>query len=366
LVVDVQESEVMVDCERVITRVYSAVDACGNATSQTQVITVVDNQIPMFNINVYDATVSCNNIPAIPVVSATDNCDTDVEVLFDEIVSDGCPYTILRTWTAIDNCGNEMSMTQLITVVDNENPVFDPFLPFIQVECDQVSAYTVTASDNCDSEVDIQIVSELVFSGQCYGTLQRVYRATDNCGNWVEATQLIDIVDTTDPTFNVVPVSNITITCDDQIPAVPTGIVASDNCDSNVEVIFTETQTNAFCPFDIIRTWTAIDECNNVTQVTQVISVTVQTAPQFHLSAYPNPTSGEVTIEFSSPKPGKLDAGLYDVAGRKVETIYQGEADGARLYRYSFDASQWNSGAYSIRVISEEGVHQQKLIVTSK
>lgn len=366
LVVDVQESEVMVDCERVITRVYSAVDACGNATSQTQVITVVDNQIPMFNINVYDATVSCNNIPAIPVVSATDNCDTDVEVLFDEIVSDGCPYTILRTWTAIDNCGNEMSMTQLITVVDNENPVFDPFLPFIQVECDQVSAYTVTASDNCDSEVDIQIVSELVFSGQCYGTLQRVYRATDNCGNWVEATQLIDIVDTTDPTFNVVPVSNITITCDDQIPAVPTGIVASDNCDSNVEVIFTETQTNAFCPFDIIRTWTAIDECNNVTQVTQVISVTVQTAPQFHLSAYPNPTNGEVTIEFSSPKPGKLDAGLYDVAGRKVETIYQGEADGARLYRYSFDASQWNSGAYSIRVISEEGVHQQKLIVTSK
>lgn len=366
LTVDVQESEVMVDCERVITRVYSVVDACGNETSQTQTITVIDNVIPQFNMNVYDATVNCGEIPAIPVVTASDNCDTDVEVLYDEIVSDGCPYTILRTWTAIDNCGNEMSMTQLITVVDNENPVFDAYFPYVQVECEQVGSYMLTATDNCDSDLDIQIVSELVFSGQCYGTLERTYRATDNCGNWVEAIQLIDIIDSTDPTFDVVPTANITITCDDDIPAVPTGIIASDNCDSNVEVTYTETQTNSFCPFDIIRTWTAIDNCNNVSQVSQVITVTVQTAPAFHLSAYPNPTSGEVTIEFSSPKPGKLDAGLYDVAGRKVETIYQGEADGARLYRYSFDASQWNSGAYSIRVISEDGVHQQKLIVTSK
>jgi hypothetical protein len=143
-------------------------------------------------------------------------------------------------------------------------------------------------------------------------------------------------------------------------------MTAEDNCDNEVEITFNEVQTSQFCPFDIVRTWTAEDECGNQTQLVQTISVTVETAPIFHLTAYPNPTAGDVVIEFSSPKPGKLDAGLYDISGRKIETIFEGQADGERLYKYSFNAREWNAGAYMIRVISEDSVHQQRLVVTGK
>ncbi|MGO8019849.1 hypothetical protein AB9E19_33415, partial [Rhizobium leguminosarum] len=97
----------------------TATDACGNDVTFTQTITVTDNIDPVLvGIPAATATVDCGAIPAVPTVTATDNCDTAVPVIFTETsntVVDGCG-TIVRTWTATDACGNDVTFTQTITV----------------------------------------------------------------------------------------------------------------------------------------------------------------------------------------------------------------------------------------------------------
>ena len=65
-------------------------------------------------------------------------------------------YTITRTWTASDNCGNASSQTQTITVQDTTAPVITYCPASATVECELGSDYTAlagvaTAVDNCDA-----------------------------------------------------------------------------------------------------------------------------------------------------------------------------------------------------------------------
>ena len=65
-------------------------------------------------------------------------------------------YTLTRTWTATDNCGNTDIQSQVITVQDVTAPVLAGIPADVTVECDAVPApATPTASDNCDSDVTI-------------------------------------------------------------------------------------------------------------------------------------------------------------------------------------------------------------------
>ena len=53
-------------------------------------------------------------------------------------------YTLTRTWTATDLCGNDIQHVQTITVGDNTDPEFVEELPADRtVECDEVADLTV-------------------------------------------------------------------------------------------------------------------------------------------------------------------------------------------------------------------------------
>ena len=108
-----------------ITRMWSVEDECGNSNSHTQVVTVVDETAPEFNEALpADVTLDCEADEAA-VLTASDNC-SDVEVIFtaDTLAGD-CPnrYTITRTWSVTDDCGNSASHTQLVTVEDDTAPI---------------------------------------------------------------------------------------------------------------------------------------------------------------------------------------------------------------------------------------------------
>ena len=133
-----------------ITSTWTATDACGNTTTATQTLTVVDNTPPVLVGVPADATVQCDAIPAPPTVTATDNCDPTITVNYTESinVTDGCG-TITRTWTATDACGNTTTATQTLTVVDNTPPVLVGVPADATVQCDAIPAPpTVTATDN--------------------------------------------------------------------------------------------------------------------------------------------------------------------------------------------------------------------------
>ncbi|HMV23713.1 MAG TPA: hypothetical protein PKA71_05275, partial [Saprospiraceae bacterium] len=191
----------------ILTRTWTATDQCGNVATEQQKITVVDTKAPVL-VNV-PANVTINCDAAIPVpanVSATDNCSTNVAVHFSESTQSGnCPqsYTIIRTWTATDDCGNSAQATQKISVVDVVPPVFTYVPVSGTIECSVPLTGLSTdakASDNCDNKVDISY-HDVTIPGKCPSeyTLIRTFTAKDDCGNSSTAVQQINVVDTTKP-----------------------------------------------------------------------------------------------------------------------------------------------------------------------
>ncbi|WP_423130402.1 HYR domain-containing protein [Gaoshiqia sp. Z1-71] len=276
-------------------RSWTADDNCGNVSVHTQTITVTDTQAPVWAVAMpADITVECDEVPAAPAnITATDNCDGDVQIIYSEIKTNedaDCAgsYTLIRSWTADDNCGNISVHTQTITVRDTQAPVWAVAMPAdITVECDEVPAApaNITATDNCDGDVQISY-SEIKTNedADCAGsyTLIRSWTADDNCGNISVHTQTITVTDTQAPVWAVAMPADITVECD-EVPAAPANITATDNCDGDVQISYSEIKTNedADCAgsYTLIRSWTADDNCGNVSVHTQTITVTDTQAP---------------------------------------------------------------------------------------
>ena len=272
-------------------RTWTATDNCGNSTSATQTIEVQDTTAPVLAGVPADVTVECDSVPAPAQPTATDNCDDAVEiVLADERIDGECAdsYTLIRTWTATDNCGNSTSATQTIEVQDTTAPVLAGVPADVTVECDSVPAPAQpTATDNCDDAVDIAFVEQRI-DGECANsyTLVRTSTATDNCGNSTSATQTIEVQDTTAPVLAGVP-ADVTVECD-SVPA-PAQPTATDNCDDAVEIVLADERIDGECAdsYTLIRTWTATDNCQNSSSGTQVITVQDTTAPTLAVPAAP-------------------------------------------------------------------------------
>lgn len=270
-----------------IRRTWTATDACGNNTSATQMLTVIDTTAPELVGVPADMTAECDAVPEAPVVTATDNCASP-PVVFDEQIEAGpCDgqRTIRRTWTATDDCGNEISQTQVITIVDTTPPVLANTPADVTAECDAVPGPAdVTASDNC-SAPDIELF-ESTDPGKCVGqsVMTRTWTATDACGNQSSFTQTINIVDTTAPTLSDDP-ADIDVECD-SVPAAK-DLSARDNCDPAVPVTRTDDVTPGPCEssYDLLRTWEASDDCGNTVSVTQNVVVQDTTPPTISMGS---------------------------------------------------------------------------------
>lgn len=288
---------------------YSFTDECGYEITASMTVTVIDDVAPNLTIPA-DETVECDNVPAVGEASATDNCDEDVDVKFDgEVRTDGeCAdsYTLTRTWSAEDNCGNVTTLSQIITVVDETAP--DLTIPADETaECDNIPAIgEASATDNCDADVLVEFIDEKTEPGDCENsyTIIRIWRATDNCGNSTTLSQQIAVVDTTAPELTIP--ADETVECD-SIPQVGDAS-ATDNCDDDVDVKFDgEVRIDGDCEnnYSLERTWTATDNCGNETTLTQVITVVDTTAPEF--TVFPD----DLTIECSEIE----DLGLFSILG---------------------------------------------------
>jgi hypothetical protein len=108
------DTEVTGSCpeERVVTRTWTATDDCGNTATTSRVITLQDSEAPVLIGVPDDIVADCGDVPPVPQdITATDNCDTDVDITFEEISNPGAcaaDQSIMRIWTATDNCGNSV------------------------------------------------------------------------------------------------------------------------------------------------------------------------------------------------------------------------------------------------------------------
>ncbi|MBK8722645.1 MAG: hypothetical protein IPL95_10365 [Saprospiraceae bacterium] len=235
-------------------------------------------------------------------VTAKDDCAGVVNVTMKEEtigVKCNCTYGVKRTWTAVDPCGNKVEYTQTITIIDSEAPVFTAINPLllnkksgdtIYVDCKNPFIFEdvdMKVSDNCCTEgvkLEFEDYAQAV-SGECSkdGYIMLMFcqwKATDKCGNVSTFQVIIKVVDNKPPVLSSYP-ADINLSCNGGVVPAAAQITATDDCDENVSVIFTEEKVEGKCAgsYKIIRKWKAIDHCGNATFHTQTITVGDNTAP---------------------------------------------------------------------------------------
>ena len=165
-------------------------------------------------------------------LTAVDNCDGDIIVSpTDELTAGSCAnnFTIVRTWTFVDVCGNESSVSQNITINDNTVPVVPSAPADFTGQCsdDVPMPIDLTAVDNCDGDITVSPTDELT-PGSCANnfTIVRTWTFVDVCGNESSVSQNIAINDNTVPVAPEAP-ADFTGQCADDVPA-PIDLTAVD------------------------------------------------------------------------------------------------------------------------------------------
>ncbi|MFL1013581.1 HYR domain-containing protein, partial [Flavisericum labens] len=117
------------------------------------------------------------------------------------------------TFTAEDDCGNEATTTATFSIVDNQNPSITPPTN-VTVECgnstEPADTGIATGQDNCGDVTITYTDNETANCGNTK-TIERTWKATDECGHFTNAIQTITVEDTTPPVLTLP--SDVTIEC---------------------------------------------------------------------------------------------------------------------------------------------------------
>ncbi len=82
-----------------------------------------------------------------------------------------------------------------------------------------------------------------------------------------------------------------------------------------------------------------------------------------YLSAnYPNPFNSSTTIEYSLPEAGEVTVEIFDLLGRRVETLIDEKQD-AGAYRVTWDAEDRSSGVYFYKIASGEFSDTRRMVL---
>jgi hypothetical protein len=129
------------ESEYKLIRFWDAIDECGHTAHYEYTVTVIDNEPPRFNNPLPEnfLKVECDDPAHEPTLTATDNCG-DATVTPDHFTHTGTcldEYAQIRRWVATDLCGNQVSHTQTVSVIDSTPPTIE--LPDEDTyECDDI------------------------------------------------------------------------------------------------------------------------------------------------------------------------------------------------------------------------------------
>ncbi len=305
-------------CPEVITRTYSIENANGDLITCDQLIIIRDVIKPELIFS--RKSVNCpEDVPPIyhnrsdfenyrgEEDYAYDECGLDwstFSFITESIDDQKCPETIIRFYEIKDLCGNRTQAREIIAVDDRNRPIIYLTPGDIVTDCDIPAPYTGREDfeeaggfimENCGNYTFEYIKDSVVNSG-CPKIINRLYRITDYCDNYVIYTQKITINDnilpeiTCPPTVSTnastedlenltgLPISDITLQVD-LADTSAIGLKVSDNC--KVETITYKDQITGYCPLHIERTFTVYDVCGNQQSCTQIIELTGTETPLF-------------------------------------------------------------------------------------
>lgn len=376
-------------------------------TVVTQTIQFMDDVPPVLIVPA-DTTIYCGDPVPEPDVYCDDACSWN-EVVFSEKRTDhnDCEYTLVRTWTATDGCGNTEQKTQKIEIVDAHAPVItlvNPLLKDIKLgdemavyDCEnpQVLMSDVKVTDCCKT-VTLEVYDKLLVHGKCdlWGYHRKWkcgYIATDGAGNTSEFYFYVVQYDDEAPVLHNVP-DDITLACDDTLPALdPYLVEVEDNCSRRTKIHISEGVY--FDPGDssnyaVKRTWYFADDCGNAVTDSQWIftcdfdtlllhpdtmalpPVVASSVSNSAISGndvesfevFPNPTQGLVNLKFQVRTSNLFEIKLVDKLGRVLQQ--KTNVFDIGQHNFGLDLSRYPVGFYSVILTSKEGTQRASLLKT--
>jgi hypothetical protein len=272
----------------VITINFTATDNCGNTVVVPCKIIIQDTKPPIFDMLPMDKNITCGDLnspfsiqmwlnsgggawtsdPSGPVTVTNNYTNTGLV---------GCQGSTPVTFTYSDVCGNSVSKTVNLNIIDDKAPtLIKPAENISQLCADEAQfklwilnhGYAI-AQDECNGVVWTTNPATPVFSS--VKSVPVIFIATDACGNNVQSPAIFTPTLDNEPPKFIVPLVDLTVEC--PFPVVFTPEKATDNC--SVTVTFTDMIIGDTCPASSIRmrTWLATDGSGNTATIKQTILV---------------------------------------------------------------------------------------------
>jgi len=297
-----------------ITRTYTVEDSCGNVVSPAPAMSVSgsDRTAPVLA-GIWPSDVSgissCkHNAVVTDLVSNTDiaalytDCSGVRVTSTDDTTGTDCAWTVTRSYTIKDTCGNEVAGTHQMSVSGGNNvaPTFvkpaDTTL-FLADACTVNTDTAATMSPTsvmgaCGNEglvVSYRDETPVSTCGVGY-SFNRVWRVADACGNvsTSDSVQVITVQDTTRPVL----AGNWPSDVMNQNKLFSEADLSKFKTDTYVKTLFTDcsamtvtheddTTASDDCGWEILRTYTIKDACGNETSKAMKIGGKDQTPPTF-------------------------------------------------------------------------------------
>lgn len=204
------------DCMSGIQVIFTVSDICQNSTSDTAGFSLIDTIPPAILLQEDTIHLVCHDTVPLIIPGVSDGCDTAPLLTYaDSVSADSClglPIEIIRTWTAMDACGNVATAQQWFFRVDTIPPTFE--LPAGTISfCSLDSLALINVQDNCDP-APVTTWADEISGDLCSRMLTRTWSVSDACGNVATAIQQFDLSDTVPPAIVVSP-GHFIYTCSD-------------------------------------------------------------------------------------------------------------------------------------------------------
>ncbi|NNF33672.1 MAG: hypothetical protein HKN68_06170, partial [Saprospiraceae bacterium] len=275
------DSESTNNCVREVQRTWTLTDECGNVTVEVQYIIIEDVTPPEITAPGSMSFIGCkpsdvNSTLALSLSTSSPTQITNIQLTneggtvnedcfaiisyFDIVEPGSCPIVITRTFSIIDDCGNQDSDTQTLTIDQDDFIMPTSTGETVDCEGDIVIPTPPTVTDFCGVEI-IPTGPTISPSPSCEGDIIYTWNYTDCEGfshDW-NYTFTIEYQN-----FNLPPNNGETIFCESDIvePIPPT---VFDNCGNEIIPSGPNISSSPTCEGDITYTWTYTD-CEGNTQ----------------------------------------------------------------------------------------------------
>jgi len=175
-----------------------------------------DLEKPMVNNLPEDIEVSCDKeIPLIPTLTFSDNCDLNPKVSFTEKIDiiNPCYKKLTRTWHMEDACGNINNEEQIIDIIDKNPPQYVklPETKTVYCEEDVTKEFNdwiklngkAIAIDECDKVSWRQVINHTL--NKSCDSVKVDFIAIDQCGQENQESAYFIVRDTISPKFVIRP-----------------------------------------------------------------------------------------------------------------------------------------------------------------